>query len=260
MINPHYTIHPDDTELFAIPNRQNDKALYLKAYRKLRDLIVTSYYKNGDKLPSEASLANRMGIGRTSLRTALVLLSEDGYIKTFQGKGTYVVYKVEATPNEYPETYMLPLERLCATSSGREISHINVNQFTSDYDSFLDETLKANALPINLFIRNYTLDGNVAILTNVYYCSHLLPDVDFNDFDRTETLLKQIFETKVHYVNSTITPALDSSSRKLNHFDDDNRNFILISSIWYDVNDNPIVFTKDHYNGNYISYKARYLK
>lgn len=249
-----------DTELFAIPNIKNDKALYLKAYRKLRELIVEGYYKNGDKLMSEAELANQMGIGRTSLRTALVLLSEDGYIKTFQGKGTYVVYDPEHITNEYSEKYMLPRERLEATLKGRTISHMDVNQFTTDYDSFLDETLQAKGLPVNLFIRNYTVDGNVAILMNVYYCSTLLSNVDFNDYNKTEALLKEVFDTKVSYVDSTISPALDSSSRKLNDFDDPNGNFILVSSIWYDKNDNPLVFTKDHYNGNYIGYKARFYR
>ncbi len=250
----------NEAELFTIPNRKNDKALYLKAYRKLRDLIIHGYYKNGDKIMSEAELANQMGIGRTSLRTALVLLSEDGYIKTFQGKGTYVVYDPQNLTNEYSEKYMLPRERLEATLKGKTISHIDVNQFTTDFDSFLDEILNAKGLPVNLFIRNFTVDGNVAILMNVYYCSSLLSCVDFSNYDRTESLLKEVFDAKVSYVNSTISPALDSSSRKLNNFDDRSGNFILVSSIWYDGNDNPLVFTKDHYNGDYVGYKARFYK
>lgn len=246
--------------LFTIVDRNNDTPLYLKAYRRLRELIVMGYFKNGDKLMSEAELAAQMGIGRTSLRTALVLLTEDGYIKTFQGKGTYVVYDPALMTNDYPERYLLPRERLVTALHGKTISHIDVRQFTTDYDSFLDETLRAAGDPVNLFVRNYTVDGNVAVLMTAYYSSSLLSGVDFNDFDKTEALLKDIFDTRVSYVDSTIVPAPNSSSRVLSHFEDAEDNFFLVSSLWYDKNDQPLVFTKDHYNGNYISYKMRTRK
>lgn len=261
LLNSNAPLSESDKDLFKIPNSRNDKALYLQAYRKLRELIISGYFKNGEKLMSEAELANLMGIGRTSLRTALVLLSEDGYIKTFQGKGTYIVYDSNSvSPNEYPDKYLLPLERLHSIAKGRSIGSIDVGQFTTDYDAFLDDVLHADKNPINLFMRNYTIDHDVAVVSNTYYQSSLLNNIDFNDFDRTEALLKSLFEEQVCSVDASISPAPDFESRKLNRFNSDNTNFILVSSIWYDSDHNPIVFTKDHYSGDYISFNIHYHK
>lgn len=251
----------NQNNIFFIPDNKNNNALYLKAYRKLRELIIQGYFQTGEKLMSEAELAGRMGIGRTSLRTALVLLCEDGYIKTFQGKGTYIVYDPHNNIQEYPQKYLLPFDRLTSyykSSKNKEISYINIGQFANDFDSFLDETLQAQGNSINLFMRNYTVNGNVAIVSNVYYKAELFPSVNFKEFDKTETFLKDIFDNQLCFVDCSITPALDSLSRQISGFDDTNDNFILASSIWYDRTNRPIVFTKDHYNGNYISFKTRF--
>jgi DNA-binding FadR family transcriptional regulator len=56
----------------------------------LRELISHEGLDVGDRLPSEPRLAARLGVGRSTLREAIRVLSHTGMLETRQGSGTYV--------------------------------------------------------------------------------------------------------------------------------------------------------------------------
>lgn len=64
--------------------------LYLDFANMLRSKIETGIYKYGQMLPTEQELANIYGIDRKTIRKAKLLLAEEGWIKSIQGKGTFV--------------------------------------------------------------------------------------------------------------------------------------------------------------------------
>ena len=61
------------------------------AAQKLLGMIQDKGYTAGDKLPTEAELVERLGVGRNTVREALRLLNEAGVIETHKGKGSFVV-------------------------------------------------------------------------------------------------------------------------------------------------------------------------
>ena len=61
------------------------------AAQKLLVMIQYMGYTAGDKLPTEAELVERLGVGRNTVREALRLLNEAGVIETHKGKGSFVV-------------------------------------------------------------------------------------------------------------------------------------------------------------------------
>lgn len=61
-------------------------------------LITAGILKTGDRLPSESELAQRFGVGSSSLREAMQALQLLGMVEVIQGKGTFL-----------RQTYMLPL-------------------------------------------------------------------------------------------------------------------------------------------------------
>jgi len=63
---------------------------YRKLYETLRKHIVDGIYKEGDLLPSENDLCHLYSITRPTVRQALGTLSNDGYIRKHQGKGSIV--------------------------------------------------------------------------------------------------------------------------------------------------------------------------
>ncbi len=63
---------------------------YVVTYNRILKLIQDGVYSVNSKLPSEAELSNIMEVSRTTLRQALLLLEEDGFIKMKHGSGSYV--------------------------------------------------------------------------------------------------------------------------------------------------------------------------
>ncbi|MBR4401215.1 MAG: FadR family transcriptional regulator [Synergistes sp.] len=57
---------------------------------KLRNLIETSSFAQGDKLPSERELAQMLGVSRNVLREAIVSLSSEGILEVRERQGIFV--------------------------------------------------------------------------------------------------------------------------------------------------------------------------
>ncbi|KMY59097.1 trehalose operon transcriptional repressor, partial [Geobacillus stearothermophilus] len=64
---------------------------YLAIYHDLVSRIRRGEWRAYDKLPSENELAVRYGTSRETIRKALNLLSEHGYIQKMKGKGSIVL-------------------------------------------------------------------------------------------------------------------------------------------------------------------------
>jgi GntR family transcriptional repressor for pyruvate dehydrogenase complex len=81
--------------LRVIPRTKSVPELILD---EITRLITEGILKPGDRLPSESELAERFGVGRSSLREAMRALQLLGIIEVIQGKGTFL-----------RQTYVLPL-------------------------------------------------------------------------------------------------------------------------------------------------------
>lgn len=65
--------------------------LYRQVSQRIFRKIQQGVYKYGDKIPSEKELAAYYGVNRMTVRRAVSLLSEQGLLKSMQGKGVFVV-------------------------------------------------------------------------------------------------------------------------------------------------------------------------
>ncbi len=76
------------------------EALYRRAYRSLREAIVTGRLPEGARLPSSRDLARRWGLARNTVLEAIELLSAEGYLVTRPQSGSFVAGGVRqlATP------------------------------------------------------------------------------------------------------------------------------------------------------------------
>lgn len=64
----------------------------------LRSDLAEGRYAPGDKLPTEAALAERFGVNRHTVRHGLSSLVDEGLVRTRRGSGAFVA----ATPTDYP--------------------------------------------------------------------------------------------------------------------------------------------------------------
>lgn len=71
-------------------SQKEHSKMYLEIVGELRNLIKEENIKTGGKLPSERELAERMQVGRSTIREALRSLELLGIIETRRGEGTFL--------------------------------------------------------------------------------------------------------------------------------------------------------------------------
>lgn len=78
--------------LFAMSSPTPAKPLpvYLQIAELLARQIKAGYWREGERLPTEAELAERLDVAVGTLRKSLALLSDQGVLERIQGSGTYV--------------------------------------------------------------------------------------------------------------------------------------------------------------------------
>lgn len=68
-----------------------EKSLAQRVVAGLKDKIFTGDLPPGHKLPSEAELIDEFGVSRTVVREAVTRLRAEGFVETFQGRGSFVL-------------------------------------------------------------------------------------------------------------------------------------------------------------------------
>ncbi len=81
--------------------------VYMQIAEVLARQIEAGYCRSGDRLPTEAELAERLQVAVGTLRKALALLEAQGVLERIQGSGTYV-RRVQGTQQIY-ELFRLEL-------------------------------------------------------------------------------------------------------------------------------------------------------
>ncbi|MFC0219071.1 GntR family transcriptional regulator [Pseudochelatococcus lubricantis] len=78
------------------------KPQWQKVYDALASDIGAGIYSPGERLPSEHDLSASLGVSRNTVRRAFLSLSQDGFIRIVNGRGSYVTphgvtYEIDAT-------------------------------------------------------------------------------------------------------------------------------------------------------------------
>lgn len=60
---------------------------------ELRARIRAGEWSPGDRIPSEPELARKRTVSRSSMRAAITLLEEEGYVSRKHGSGTYITHR-----------------------------------------------------------------------------------------------------------------------------------------------------------------------
>ncbi|WP_163653587.1 trehalose operon repressor [Listeria sp. PSOL-1] len=94
----------------------NKKNKFYDIYLKLENDIKLGKYAPGELLPSENEMAKYFAVSRETIRKALVLLLENGYIQKMQGKGSVVIDR---------KRYAFPVSGLTSFKELQETQHLN---------------------------------------------------------------------------------------------------------------------------------------
>ena len=71
-------------------NREPGERLYISAFREIRSYIILNGLKEGDLLPTEKTLCERLGVSRNVLREAIKSMELMGMVRACPGRGTEI--------------------------------------------------------------------------------------------------------------------------------------------------------------------------
>lgn len=125
----------------------------------LRVAIQNEDMKAGDRLPKEADLAEKLGVGRSTLREAVKVLNAYGVLESRQGEGTYVVNNSAQKffeflvffPSRENDKHYLELRRA-----------VEVGTISIIYDKVDEETLDKLQVLVDVIREKHSIDRYVA--------------------------------------------------------------------------------------------------
>lgn len=152
---------------------------YALAYRTILERLKAGRYPVGMRMPTEGELAASFGVSRVTIRRALDMLVQDGYVESRQGSGYRVITLSPASDTcltSFTDAMIRaghdPATRLLAivTHAPGALAH-------------LPSGLAAG--PVTEVTRLRLVDGTPRMLVKTYAPAHLLPDATPADFPET---------------------------------------------------------------------------
>lgn len=140
----------------------------------IQSAIINQLYLPGDVLPSENELAKKYQVSRETIRKALALLLENGYIQKQQGKGSIVLDV---------KRFDFPISGLTSYKELQTAQHINSQTVVSSNikmnlpHSLVDRLRLPVNTPVIYLERQRKVDGEVVILDKDYLLTSVISNI-----------------------------------------------------------------------------------
>lgn len=182
--------------------------------RALREEIAEGRYLPGDKLPTEAQMAERFGVNRHTVRHGVAALVEAGVLRSRRGSGVFVA----AAPTQYPIGARVRFTenlRRAGRTPGREILGQEVRNASTGEAQVLEVAEGARVLathslsfsdgqPVALAESVYPLDrlpGLPEALAEGKGVTHALNAAGVSDYTRASTRITAVAATAVQAIH-----------------------------------------------------------
>lgn len=150
-------------------DRTNPQKLYFQLLEILKGQIEQNTWKVGSQIPTEDQLCGRYNVSKATVRLAIAELVSLGYLKKFQGKGTFVRRKK-------PGDRIPMLLNLGEDHHPASIVRV-LDSKTLLPDDTVRETLNLDdGCPCSFTSRLVLVEGMPTVLQKLYIISGILPD------------------------------------------------------------------------------------
>lgn len=247
--NDIYTLKKLYNKELIITSRIPKVPLYVAVYDVIYGLINNRELSEGDKIPTENFLAEYLGVSRSTVRMALLILQEDGFLYTQHGKGTFVATKKE---NGLQTNKLGFFAKDIITNANKKYQCTDGEFRLIPHDDFLDAKLRPEENEsIALIFKKHLADGQpVAISQNYFIAKGEFKDPDL-DFDTANKLYDEWLSNENNKIKYVFIPIVPTKDKKDMLGVGSSKALLLIRSEVFSGN-KQIIFSKDFYNTNRI--------
>src|SRR5215208_6864869 len=163
--------------------------------QELRARIRAGEWRPGERIPSEPELARQETVSRSSMRAAITMLEEEGYVSRRHGSGTYVTHR-PALPNDLGRNFGVSSH---IGSQGLRPGTLSQSAGVEPAPPAVSEALGvAEGEPMSTLRRVRTADGRRV--------------VDVSDWCRTERLPPEALPAtgSIYDAIAALSPAIDN--------------------------------------------------
>lgn len=148
--------------------------IYLSIYRELAWQIEDGKWKPGGKLPSENELSKRYETSRETVRKALNLLSQNGYIQKIKGKGSFVL---GMNRYDFPVSGLVGFKEILSKTKKSWKTHIHVLRPSLADPCISSQLGLKRPEPVWEVVRVREIDGEKIILDKDYFRQEVVPQL-----------------------------------------------------------------------------------
>ncbi|WP_066172321.1 trehalose operon repressor [Bacillus marinisedimentorum] len=147
---------------------------YKIIYQEISEQIESGKMKPDTKLPSEHELMDMYGVSRETIRKALNLLAQNGFIQKIRGKGSIVL---DLKRYDFPVSGMVSFREL-ADKMGQSTRTIVKELGILEPDDYLQEQLQIKGNEdVWKVVRVREIDGEKVILDKDFFLTSFVPEL-----------------------------------------------------------------------------------
>lgn len=222
----------------------------------LSDYISRIDVNKNPKLPSEAALAQILGVSRVTIRRALDDLEQSGLLLRIHGRGTFVnpeAVQIKLNMTEGGEL----MESIIRSGYEAKVELVRVEEYDADKNIALALQIEPGVRIVEIEKVFYADSHPAIVCIDRFPKDILLRPLKEEEYKRTifellrDTAGKIITRDKVEVLSMS-----KAQMKKHSPFADQMEcdSVLVLNSINYDQNNIPIIFDTEFYNTNYIRY------
>ncbi|GGO01319.1 trehalose operon repressor [Saccharibacillus kuerlensis] len=149
-----------------------NKNIFSQIYSDYTQRIETGLLKTGIKLPSENEIAEEYATSRETVRKALHLLSQNGYIHKIRGKGSFVL---DMNRMEFPLSGLVSFKELSERLGRTVQTLVHETALVPSTQSIARQLKIAEGEPVWKVVRAREIEGEKVILDKDYFLASVIP-------------------------------------------------------------------------------------
>ncbi|WP_026690873.1 trehalose operon repressor [Alteribacter aurantiacus] len=175
---------------------------FIKIYHDIADKIRDGHYAPQDKLPSEHDLMSQFDTSRETIRKALNMLAQNGFIQKVQGKGSIVL---DARKFDFPISGLVSFKELAKKMGDNHHTYVKKIDLIKP-GSFIQEQLKVREdAKVWEVHRVREIDGECVIL-----------DKDFFNRTYVDFLTEEICQNSIYeYIESDLKMTISFAKKEI---------------------------------------------